>query len=50
MLSLSSHIVTKAAIERPFSRSSDWSRMSVTKQGPNYLRPCTAGLTIPARA
>ena len=39
MLRLRSHIVAKAAIERPFTRSSDWSCMSVTKQGPNYLTP-----------
>jgi hypothetical protein len=50
MLSLRSHIVAKAAIERLFIRSNDWSCMSATKQGPNYLRPCTAGRGIPARA
>jgi hypothetical protein len=37
MLSLRSHIVAKAALERPFIWSSDRSCMSATKQGPNYL-------------
>jgi hypothetical protein len=37
MSSLRSHIVAKAAAALPFIRSCDWSRMSVTKQGPGYL-------------
>jgi len=50
MLSLRSHIA-KAAIERPFTRSSDWSCICVAKLGPNYLtQPSTAGREIPARA
>jgi hypothetical protein len=48
MLSLRSHIVAIAAIERPFTGSSDWSCMRATKQGPNY-RPGTE-LETPARA
>jgi len=48
MLSLRSHIVAITAIERPFTRPSDWSCMGVTKLGPNY-RP-SAGLGIAARA
>ena len=32
-----SHIVAKAAAALPFIRSCDWSRMSVTEQGPSYL-------------
>jgi hypothetical protein len=37
MSSLRSHIVAKAAAALPFIRPCDWSRMSVTKQGPGYL-------------
>jgi len=48
MLSLRSHIVAIATIERPFSRSIDWSCMRATKQGPNN-RPGTE-LGKPARA
>jgi len=48
MLSLRSHIVAIAAIERPFTRSSDWSCMRVTKQGPNYRSGTELGK--PARA
>jgi hypothetical protein len=36
MSSLRSHIVTKAAAALPFIRSCDWSRMSLTEQGPSY--------------
>jgi hypothetical protein len=48
MLSLRSHLVAIATIERPFTRPSDWSCMGATKLGPNY-RP-GAELGKPARA
>jgi hypothetical protein len=48
MLSLRSHLVAIAAIERPFTRPNDWSCMRVTKHGAND-RPYT-GLGKPARA
>jgi len=48
MLSFRSHLVAIATVERPFTRPSDWSCMSVTKLGPNY-RP-GAQLGNPARA
>jgi hypothetical protein len=52
MSSLRSHIVAKAAAALPFIRPCDWSRMSVTKQGPDYLtRSDNLGTTgIVARA
>jgi hypothetical protein len=52
MSSLRSHIVAKAAAALPFIRPCDWSRMSVTKQGPGYLtRSENLGTTgITARA
>jgi hypothetical protein len=52
MSSLRSHIVAKAAAALPFIRPCDWSRMSVTKQGPGYLtRSENLGTTgIAARA
>jgi hypothetical protein len=37
MLSLRSHTAAKAAAALPFIRPCDWSRMSVTMQGPGYL-------------
>jgi hypothetical protein len=37
VLRLRSHIVAKAAAALPFIRPCDWSRMSVTEQGPRYL-------------
>jgi hypothetical protein len=37
VLRLRSHIVAKAAAALPFIRPCDWSRMSVTEQGPSYL-------------
>jgi len=43
MSSLRSHIVAKAAAALPFIRPCDWSRMSVTKQGPSYLAPENLG-------
>src|SRR6202021_1860095 len=50
MSTLRSHIVAKAAIERPFTRSSDCARMSVTKQGLNYpTQSGTAGLAARAQ-
>ena len=36
MSSMRSHTVAKAAAALPFIRSCDWSRMSVTMQGPGY--------------
>jgi len=46
MLSLRSHIVAKAATALPFNRPCDWSRLSMTKQGPGYLeRPESLGTT-----
>jgi hypothetical protein len=53
MSSLRSHIVAKAASAQPFIRPCDWSRMSVTKQGPSdlTLRPENLGTSrIAARA
>jgi hypothetical protein len=45
MSSLRSHIVAKAAAALSFIRPCDWSRMSVTKQGPSYLAPENLGTT-----
>jgi hypothetical protein len=52
MSSLRSHIVAKAAAALPLIRPCDWSRLSVTKQGPDYLmRSENLGTTgIAARA
>jgi hypothetical protein len=51
MLSLRSHIVAKAAAAQPFIRQCDWSRMSVTAQGPSYLtKPENLGTRSIARA
>jgi hypothetical protein len=36
MSSMRSHTVAKASAALPFIRSCDWSRMSVTMQGPGY--------------
>jgi hypothetical protein len=36
MLSMRSHIVAKAAAALPFIRPCDWSRISLTGQGPRY--------------
>ena len=48
MLSLRSHLVAIAAIERPFTRPNDWSCMRVTMHGPNYR--LDTGFGKPARA
>ena len=51
VLRLRSHIVAKAAAALPFIRPCDWSRMSVTKQGPSYLtQPENLGTSRIARA